>query len=158
MARDKRRLSWGEIELYVEALIKELRTNTFEYRSVYAPPRGGLVLAVMLSNRLNIPMMMTPAEGSIIVDDICDYGEVLRKYHMINENQRREGGVIPYYITTFCAAEEHHPEFGEENRMPYNVTPIALDFVGEWLVDTKNKPWIIFPWEEADVKTESSKN
>lgn len=71
-------MNWGAFEVLAERLIKQLEGRT--YTGVYGFPRGGLVLAVKLSHRLNIPLLMAPAEGCIVCDDISDSGETLEKY------------------------------------------------------------------------------
>jgi hypoxanthine phosphoribosyltransferase len=47
---------------------------------VYGLPRGGLILAVMLSHKLAVPLLMAPYDGCLIVDDIADSGESLVHY------------------------------------------------------------------------------
>ena len=46
---------------------------------VYGIPRGGLFLAVALSYRMGLPLLRDPARRCIIVDDLFDTGESLRR-------------------------------------------------------------------------------
>lgn len=71
-------MNWGAFEVLAERLIKQLEGR--HYTGVYGFPRGGLVLAVKLSHRLKLPLLMAPAEGCIVCDDISDSGETLEKY------------------------------------------------------------------------------
>ena len=59
-----KRVSWKTIESFVDeiAILHEKE----KFTGVYGLPRGGLVLAVMISNKLNIPMLMAPCQGCLI--------------------------------------------------------------------------------------------
>lgn len=74
----KKYITWDEVTAYVEAVRDKYKD--LNLCGVYGLPRGGLVLAVMISHKLNIPLLMSPAEGCLIVDDICDSGETLLHY------------------------------------------------------------------------------
>ena len=50
-----------------------------QIKSIYGVPRGGLVVAVMLSHRLNLPLTNKINSKVLIVDDISDRGDTLTK-------------------------------------------------------------------------------
>ena len=51
-----------------------------KYTGIYCIPRGGLVVGVYLSHKLNIPIVHNPLIGNVLIcDDICDSGKTLSK-------------------------------------------------------------------------------
>ena len=118
----KQMISWQEIEEY----INEVETY-YKYKKitgVYGLARGGLILAVMVSHRLNIPMLAAPVEDCIIIDDICDSGESLIHYQNNTSGDKKN----KYHITTM---------FYKENNL---VEP-------ELWFKKKEDNWIVYPWE-----------
>lgn len=116
--------SWSDVNNFINALEKVVDKK--EFKGVYGIPRGGLILAVIISHRLSIPLLNAPCENCIIVDDICDTGESL--IHYVNNSS---GSHKPsYYIATMVAKEN---EFG-----------IKPDFS----LFTKLDDWVVFPWEK----------
>ena len=107
-------MEWKEVEYFVEQLAKELPKNI---TGVYGIPRGGLCLAVMLSHKLNIPLLAAPSKNCVVIDDIADTGETLYHY-------RGKG----YYIATMY----YHKQ-----------SKVVPDF---WYKEKTNE-WIVFPWE-----------
>ena len=122
----KEKVCWEGVECYVEAVASEFkkRSNT-SCTGVYGLPRGGLVLAVMLSHRLNVPLLMSPAEDCIIVDDICDSGESLLHY----VNNSSGNCKHRYFITTL---------YGNKN------AAVQPDY---YFKEKPHNTWIVFPWE-----------
>jgi xanthine phosphoribosyltransferase len=78
---DKVYLTWQDFNEFIkwaEVTVKVLpRQSKGGYRGIYGVPRGGLPIAVALSHRLNIPLLMAPDDNIIIVDDIWDTGKTL---------------------------------------------------------------------------------
>lgn len=107
-------VKWSDVDKYVDDLTFQIPDNA---TGVYGIPRGGLVLAVIISHRCNLPLLQAPCEGCVVVDDIADTGKTLEHY--------KEKG---YYITTMF----YHKQ-----------SKIVPDF---WKHE-KQKEWIIFPWE-----------
>jgi hypoxanthine phosphoribosyltransferase len=67
--------------LAINYFIKEIKNNDIE--KIYAIPRGGLILGQILSNRLNLPLILDEKlidEKTVICDDICDTGTTLFKF------------------------------------------------------------------------------
>lgn len=115
-------MTWEAFDTLADRLIKQLDTTYAPptgYTGVYGFPRGGLVLAVKLSHALNLPLLMAPAKGCIVCDDISDTGETLLKY------QRSED-----YTTATLLMRE-------------GTDAIPAHF-GERVSDNA---WIVFPWE-----------
>lgn len=119
-------VTWNDVEKYVDSVVARYSVPDV-FPGVYGLPRGGLVLAVMISHRLHIPMLMSPVPGCLIVDDICDTGESL--LHYVKDSSGT--GEQRYLITTM---------FYKENEL--GIEPDMWQF-------SKGNNWIVFPWEEA---------
>jgi hypoxanthine phosphoribosyltransferase len=72
-------LSWDDINVLVEDLCQIISTSGIQIKSVTGMERGGLIPAVMISHKLNIPYVTRINGHTLIVDDICDTGKTLKK-------------------------------------------------------------------------------
>lgn len=71
--------SWKRFEKATEMLAKEIKKEKTAFDGVYGLPRGGLILAVCLSHRLNLKLLNEPTNNSLVADDISDTGSQLEK-------------------------------------------------------------------------------
>ena len=121
---DKIYLDWKFIEDAVESLAYRIKNSGITITSIYGLPRGGLIPAVMLSHKLNIPLFKSGYDvlvGSVlIVDDICDTGETLEKY------------------TNYPIATIHHKQTAMVEPMFYYE-----EVIGDI--------WLSYPWENDDA-------
>jgi len=113
----KKVVSWSEIERGISFLIKQIYSRSLPIRSVYGIPRGGVLLAVILSNRLGLEFVQIPRKDSLIVDDIADSGKTLSKFKNI------------YYLATLYYK---------------NKSVVKPDLYYQVV---NEKTWIVFPWE-----------
>ena len=60
MEKEKKYLTWGEVEIAVERLASNIFNNNIGITAVTGLPRGGLIPAVMLSHKLKIPYIINP--------------------------------------------------------------------------------------------------
>jgi len=51
------------------------------FEGVYGIPTGGAVVALILSQKLHLPILDIPTPGCLIVDDICDSGRTLQEWY-----------------------------------------------------------------------------
>ena len=72
-------LSWDDINILVEDLCNTITSSGAHITSVAGIPRGGLIPAIMISHKLNIPYVDRINKDTLVVDDICDTGETLKK-------------------------------------------------------------------------------
>ena len=73
MTTEKEYVSWEDVEEFIQFLANN--SNNFkEFNGVYGPARGGLIYAVIISNRYDIPFLGAPQKGCLCIDDICDSG------------------------------------------------------------------------------------
>ena len=68
----KENVSWQDVDNFISSLKNYIKLNQFN--CVYGPARGGLIFAVMISHRYNLPFLGAPQKGCICVDDIIDSG------------------------------------------------------------------------------------
>lgn len=119
---EQKLVTWEEVTDFIVAASNHFSNE--HVSGVYGLPRGGLVLAVMLSHAMKVPLLMAPAEGCLIVDDICDSGESLLHYvrNTSGDGERK------YSITTMYYKEGA------------SVTP-------DFYFRHKFNAWVKFPWE-----------
>ena len=72
-------VTWQEVEDYVKSIEKHVAI-AIDCPGVYGIPRGGNVLATLISYYYDIPLLQAPCRNCIVVDDIADTGETLLHY------------------------------------------------------------------------------
>ena len=80
-------VNWELIEEAVTEIAFHLKDTGKDFKGVYGIPRGGTILAVLLSHKLDLPFIENPFDCEyddfVIVDDIADTGETLKFYEKI---------------------------------------------------------------------------
>ena len=117
--------NWREFDLAINFLSKKLSKNK-QIKNIYAIPRGGLPLAVSLSHRLNLPIIMNETEISpqtLVVDDIFDSGKTIA-----NLASRKSFSICAFWFKNIKT------EPPENLKIFYYKTK-------------KNNDWVVFPWE-----------
>ena len=109
-------LGWHDIECLVDTLCTAIQDHLI-ITSVHGVTRGGLIPAVMVSHKLNIPYVDTPTESTLIIDDICDSGKTLKDANAVST------AVLHHKPHTSC------------------YTPTL------WSATCDGDEWIIYPWE-----------
>lgn len=112
-----RLLSWHDFDRAVATIAERLSGRHFS--GVHGLPRGGLVLAVCLSHRLELPLLPHPQPCCLVVDDVYETGRTLAPFREL------EGAELLVWIS--------------------KVEPLWWQAV-EVCVDPE---WIVFPWEDA---------
>ena len=133
MSPKKQYITWEKFDDQVNKLASKIKNVDY----VVGVPRGGLILAVMMSHRLGIKHITIDHlekleefnlnidnKSILIVDDISDSGQTLKHY-------KKQG-----YTTATIDVR--------------NTTITKPDYYCNWL-DTPD--WIVYPWEEKDSKT-----
>lgn len=116
-------LGWGYIESAVDRLANFIKNSGLEIQAIRGLQRGGLIPAVMLSHKLDIPFVNSEITGDdiLIVDDICDSGVTLNEYALYK-----------------CPTATIH----------YKRTAIIEPTF--WCDIVKEDEWIVYPWERTD--------
>lgn len=120
-------VSWKFVENFVENVENLVRNKYPQCTGIYGLPRGGLCLAVMLSHKLSLPLLMSPVDKCLIVDDICDSGESLIHYA-----KNSSGPDLHNYVIATM--------FFKDNR---------LGVIPDYYEGIKKDDWIIFCWEST---------
>jgi len=123
--------SWEQLERDVDFLVKQLKFASYTHKNIYGVPRGGLVLAVILSHQLKLPLILTASKISnqtLIIDDISDTGKTLKKI-------MKKGSTVVTLWTT-----------------PH--TKVVPDFYANVL---KKDEWVVFPFETLETSKRDNK-
>jgi hypoxanthine phosphoribosyltransferase len=110
-----RTISWQSFDQAVERIARDATG----LRGVFGVPRGGLVLAVALSHRLELPLLHAARPGCLVVDDVYETGRTLAPYRHLESSR------VVVWISKAEPQWWHAVE----------VTP--------------SSEWIVFPWENA---------
>lgn len=120
----KEYVTWQMVDDFCDMVASTYQDT--DVTGVYGIPRGGSILAVIISHRLHIPMLASPAKGCLIVDDICDTGESLLHYV---KNSSAVNKPL-YHIATM---------YYKENQL--GIEPDTYGY-------NKEDKWVVFPWED----------
>lgn len=127
-------ISWDEFNENIEKLVSKIKNVDY----VVGIPRGGLILAVTLSHKLDLKHMTVDhlekledlnflnydRKKILIVDDISDSGQTLKYY--------KKAG----YTTATLDVR--------------STTITKPDYYVNWI---DNADWIVYPWERKDSNT-----
>ena len=113
-----RQLSWHDFDQAVERIAKRYGERRFS--GIHGIPRGGLVLAVALSHRLDLPLLPEPQPRCLVVDDVFETGRSLAPYREL------AGAELVVWIS--------------------KAEPLWWRAVEV----TSSAEWIVFPWESAE--------
>ena len=131
--KEKVFMSWKWVDDQIDELAKRLDSTELEYIS--GIPRGGLIPAIMLSHKLNVPYLpfdsvkkyciqnpIVKNHRILLVDDICDSGVTMKDY------------ADQFITATLC--------------MRY-ISETIPEYYGEKIEDDR---WLVFPWEKNNSK------
>ena len=138
-------VSWELIDDCVTDIAFHLEDTGKDFKGIFGVPRGGSLLAVMLSHKLDIPYItdfrkvdlgftdkgassglweMGPDGDIVVIDDITDTGKTFQFYKEQPETKDA------HYVTI----HEHEQSI---------VKP-------DYSVINKGDKWIVYPWETTD--------
>jgi hypoxanthine phosphoribosyltransferase len=113
-------LSWDDINNLVNTLCEKIITEQPNIDSVFGISRGGLIPAVMVSHKLDLPWSDVMYPNTLVIDDICDTGVTLKNTIGVYT------AVLHYKPHTSCYKPSIYAHIHEGNE------------------------WIIYPWEKKD--------
>ena len=121
LQENKIAVSWWDMSDLIKELTQKIIFEVPLADSIYGIPRGGLIPAVMLSHKLNLPMVETIGKNTLIIDDMTDSGVTMNK--------------MPGQWTAVLFHKPHTSVF----------TPNVYSKLHE------GDEWLVFPWEETDA-------
>jgi len=129
----KKYVQWWEVKEYLYNLVDRLKKDEYfhldECPGIFTFPRGGLILATLLSYEIDKPILMNPVPGCIIIDDIIDTGITMKKYSdLMNEKN--------YFITAMFMKDNQLAEEAE------------FQCFCDYFEYEKKDEWIVYPWED----------
>ena len=71
-------IGWEEIIEWINILAEKIKDK--HYVGIFGVPRGGLILAVLLSYKTGLPLLQNPCKNCIIMDDDMSTGITLLPY------------------------------------------------------------------------------
>lgn len=77
---EKVKVTYADMVEYIEKVVEDLNAKNIKPTGVYGLPRGGLMFAIMLSYRMDIPLLLNASKGCVIIDDIADSGRTLMHF------------------------------------------------------------------------------
>ena len=129
----KRYVKWWEVKQYIDNLVERLKTDEYfhleECPGIFTFPRGGFILATLLSYKLDLPILSNPAKNCIIIDDIIDTGITMKKYSDLMNDKN-------YFITAMFMKDNQLAEEAE-----FQCFADYFEFI-------KKDEWIVYPWED----------
>ncbi len=123
---NKIKITWEKVEELMEKLAEQIKKSELTFDGIYGIPRGGLPIAVSMSHKLKLPVLLYPTMNSLIVDDISDKGFTLERI----KNKK----IATLYSTDWTKTK---PDWFVEKK-------------------EKEEDWIIFPWESEEEEAEYS--
>jgi len=126
----KRILSWDEVVNRILIIAAEIKQSKMEFNSIYGIPRGGQVVAVLLSHKIDLPIVDRTGINAktLMVDDISDTGNTL--------DDASELFKIKWDTPMHCAVLQQRV-----------TTEYPANFVGENISD---ESWQQYPWEISE--------
>ena len=121
LQENKIAVSWWDMTDLIKDLSEKILFEVPLADSIYGVPRGGLIPAVMLSHKLNLPMVETIGKNTLVVDDMTDSGITMEK--------------MPGQWTAVLFHKPHTSVF----------TPNVYSKLHE------GDEWLVFPWEETNA-------
>ena len=113
-------LSWDDVNSLVDILCHKALISGIQFTSVFGLKRGGLIPAVMVSHKLDLPWSDVILPKTLVIDDICDSGKTLSDL---------AGG--------YSAVLHYKPH-------------TSLYIPDIYAVVHEGDEWIIYPWERGD--------
>jgi hypoxanthine phosphoribosyltransferase/transposase-like protein len=128
-------ISWDEFDDCCNSIIASIANSGQDIDYVCGIPRGGMILAVVLSNRLHKPMVnydslsLAKLSKILVVDDIVKSGTTVK---LLREKYAQKGVLKNVlFASLFC-----------------NANSISmLDFCAEILQLDCNTVWVVLPWD-----------
>ena len=125
-------ISWRKLERLINELALYIKKKKYKFDCIYGLPRNGLVIAVMLSYKLNIPVVTSLADKRwfdiLVVDDIEETSNTIRKFKCYHLSHK-------IYVL-FCKTQK----------------PLCDKFIEKVSIHK----WIHMPFENKEIRNEKN--
>ena len=124
--QEKRNLSWNQYLEDIEKLCIILKEGN--YKSVYGIPRAGIIIATIVSYKLNIPLKLNEYDidnNTIIINEIVDSGNTMKQL-LERKNKDIHTACLHYKINKSCMEPT------------YYINKVEKD------------EWIVYPYEPKE--------
>ena len=111
-------ITWEEVGKMIDKLAVKIKKSGIKFDGIFGVPRGGLPLAVILSYKMDIPVLLYPTANTLVVDDISDNGYTLQRL----KNKK----IATIYTTDLTITK---PDWFVEKKL-------------------SKEHWLVFPWEK----------
>ena len=112
------KVSWNKFNRMINNLSNQIKERKINFDGIYGIPRGGLTIAVCLSHKLDLPLLLYPTKKSLTIDDIADKGHTLHSF--------KDRFIATLFTTDWTITK---PNCWVEKKK-------------------SKDEWIVFPWEE----------
>lgn len=136
---------WGDIMNGLVSQLKRLKkmSGIYDFTHVYAPPRGGLPIAVHLSHHLNIDMIefidlnyppdyFEATDNLLVIDDVVDTGKTFKDIKGMLDDIIEETPTFQYKLASI------------------HYKPRAIIKPEIYLQEVPNDTWIVYPFETCE--------
>ena len=118
--------TWNDIDKFVSMIAEWITSKKIPVKRIYGIARGGLIPAVMLSHKLNLPLTSEQSfeirEDTLVVDDIEDSGNTMKS--IVDWEKKCKRVVLiskQNYDRTNCDFYPEHVSINEWARFPWEV-------------------------------------
>ena len=117
-------ITWEQIEKACDEITNWVLSSDIKFKGIWAPPRGGLIPAVMLSHKTGLKLFDEPrVRPLLLIDDIADTGNTLKSFKNLED----------VHIVTI----HYHKQ--------------SVTIPEKWVYEKKDE-WIVYPWELKESK------
>ncbi len=82
MSDTKIKISYEKLTKDIKELAEIIKLSQVQYKTIYAVPRGGVPVGVLIAQQLGIPLVEEPTDDlhCLVVDDLVDSGKTLAQF------------------------------------------------------------------------------
>ena len=134
--KERLHLGWQDFEIALRVGCQAIKDDPLKIgpvTGIYGIPRGGIILAAALSHRLNVPLLLQPQAGCVVVDDVLESGKTMQAVLDGIGDWRTHGTSFWVWVSKNRLLRMYYGSF---------VDP-----------DT----WVVFPWEDWERAEQDEK-
>lgn len=71
-------LTWEQLDKHIDEIVEKIKDK--KYVGVYGVPRGGLLIALIISYKIGLPLLSSAIDNCLVVDDAVSTGVAMLPY------------------------------------------------------------------------------